>query len=719
MKQIFQNFRNGRIELLEIPSPVAQPGFVLVKNRFSLLSLGTERAGLAMAKKSLLAKAASRPDLAKQVLAKLKSEGLFSAYRKTNQRLGEAIPLGYSCAGEVIAVGPGLRGFEKGERVAGGGQGYAAHAEIVALPKNLCLKIPGKVSFEAAAFVSLGAIALQGIRRAGLSQGEKVGLIGLGLIGQLTLQMLKAYGFPVIGFDVNSEKVKRGLASGLEKGGLVGVDDLESMVNAFTGNLGLDAVIVAAASKSSQPIELAARLLREKGRVSVVGDVGLNVPRRLYYKKEIDLLISRSYGPGRYDKEYEEKGNDYPLAYVRWTEKRNMGEFLRLAAEGLVQPETLVTDRFPLGQAIEAYDLVSRKSGRKETLAVLFDYKQEIKSEKTLFLEKDYRPLEKDEVAVGLIGAGNFAQAVILPNLKKIGRARLMAVADLRGEKAQKMAKKFGGRYATTDYQKIIDDKEIDLVIVSTRHRLHAEIAVAALNNNKNVYLEKPLALKQEELSEIVLAAASSSGRLMVGFNRRFAPFSLKAKELFQGSSGLTMLYRINAGFLPLDHWARDPEEGGGRIIGEVCHFVDLLQFFAGSPPKKVWASAVPPAGEAAVDDNFAVAVDFENNSRAVILYTSLGPKSLAKEYIEIYGNGQAIIIDDFKKARIFNKKGTKVLRQWQQDKGHRRELEELIGAISRGKPSPIPFKELVYSTRAVFAIKRSIKEGRPVEIFE
>ena len=720
MKQVFLNFRTGEIELTEIPVPLVKKGCLLIKNYHSLLSPGTEKAIIEMAKKSLVEKAKSRPDLVKEVFDRIKTEGILSTYRKAKQKLEELLPLGYSSAGEVVAVGEGVEGFIAGDKVACGGQGYACHAEVINVPKNLCLKIPENVSLKEATFTTLGAIAIQGIRRANLTPGEKVAVIGLGLIGQLTVQILKTYNFPTIAFDINQKQVERALETGINKGGVIGKEDIENLIKDFTNGQGIDAVIITAATKGNEPVELAGKILREKGRVSVVGDVGLDIPRRLYYKKELDFLISRSYGPGRYDKEYEEKGHDYPLGYVRWTEKRNMEEFLRLINEKKVQPENLISHTFNINQAKEAYRLILENPNQKEILGVLFSYDVKKPQSDIIFFKERKGYQEKKQVKVGLIGAGNFAQSIILPNLQKIKNAVLYAVSDADGQKAEKVAKIYKGKYATTNYQKIIEDKDIDLVIIATRHNLHAKITIEALQKNKNVHVEKPLALKEEVFKKVIKTAQSSQGRLMVGFNRRFSPHILEAKKIFtNGDYPLMMLYRVNAGFFPKDHWVNDPDEGGGRILGEVCHFVDLLQFLANSHPRKIYATLIPLTGSITTEDNLTISIDFENGSRGIILYTSLGNKGLPKEYIEIYGSGKVMSINDFKKASIITKRGKKILRRFSQDKGYGNEFKNFIEAIKQGEKSPIPLEELFYSTQATFSIVKSIKEKRAVDIWD
>ena len=716
MKQVLQNFKTGKLELAEIPIPTVKSGFILVKNYYSLISPGTERAVIELAKKNLIEKAKSRPDQVKQVINKIKTDGIITTFQRVMKKLDEPLALGYSSAGEVIEIGENVEGFEIGDQVACAGGGYACHAEVIAVPKNLCVKIPKNVSHKEASFTTLGAIAMQGIRRANLTPGEKVAVIGLGLVGQLTCQILKAYKFPVLGFDINPNQVKRAIIErDIDAGDTP--DKAENLVKSFTEGMGVDAVIITAATKNNEPIELAGKILRNRGRISAVGDIKMDIPRRIYYKKELDLKISRSYGPGRYDKNYEEKGQDYPFEYVRWTEKRNMEEFLRLVNEKLIQPKKLITHIFRIEQAKEAYELILNNLRKEEIISVLFLYNPEKKQKNTIFFKEKEAYKPKNQVNIGIIGIGNFAQNIALPILKKIKGAYLYAAADTKGISAQKVIKQFKGNYATTDWRKITEDKNIDLVIITTRHNLHAPITIEALKNNKNVHVEKPLCLNREELKNIIETTQKSEGRLMVGFNRRFAPLTLKVKEVFKNVAPLTILCRINAGFIPRDSWVHDSIEGGGRIIGEACHFIDLCQFLANSCPERVYASLIPTEKNIQTEDNIAITIDFKNGSRGVILYTSGGPKSLPKEYIEIIGGNKTMIIDNFKSGIIYSSKGKKRTREFNQDKGHLNEFKSLIKTIQQGKLSPIPLKEIVLSMQTTFNTIKSAKEKSVIDI--
>jgi predicted dehydrogenase/threonine dehydrogenase-like Zn-dependent dehydrogenase len=718
MKQIFQQIKSGTVQLSDIPSPIVEPGKVLVRNYFSAISPGTERASIELGKKSLLSKAKSRPDLVREVLHKVKSEGIISAYNKVSQKLDDFVALGYSSAGVVIGVGEGVEGFLVGDEVACAGQNYASHAEVVNVPKNLCSKLPKGVSLKEASFVALGSVALWGIRRTGLTQGEKVAVIGLGLLGQMTVKMLKAYGFPVIGLDIDAKKVSLALAEGMDKGGVINQDDIQKLVDEFTHGLGVDAVIVTAASKDNGPIELAGEITRDRGRVCAVGDFNLEIPRRTYFKKEIDFFISRSYGPGRYDVSYEEKGQDYPLGYVRWTEKRNMEEFLRLLQEKKLEITSLVTQEFSIEEASHAYEFLMDNQRKEQVLGMVFSYTVDKRQEDIIWEKKERSSRKQGSINLGLIGLGNFTQGVLLPIIQKIQNTNIYCVADVDGMKTSKVISKYGGDYATTDYHKVIKDNNVDVIIAAPRHDVHAKMVVEALEHNKNVYVEKPLALNEKELEEVMTSAKTSSGRLMVGFNRRFSSLVKAAKDFFKGEDfPLLMNYRVNAGKIPADHWVHDAKQGGGRIIGEVCHFVDTLQYICGARPIKVYATMVPQSGQIKTLDNVIVVIDFENGSRGTILYNSLGNNSVLKEWIEVFGADKAVQIDDFKSAHMFHKQSRKTMKKFSQDKGHSQEMAAFLNSVLLGQASPISLDEIFSSTKTSFAILESLKQGKPIDI--
>jgi len=719
MKQLLQNFKTGKLLLEETPIPALREGGVLVNNHYSLVSAGTEKAVIEFAQRSLAGKAKKRPDLVKEVLNKIKTDGILSTYKTIMHRLDTPLPLGNSCAGEVIGVGKIADGFNKGDLVACGGGSYASHAEVVSVPKNLCVKIPENVSTKEASFVTLGAIAVQGLRVANLTPGEKVAVIGLGLIGQLTVQILYAYGFPVLGLDISDKQVKKALALGLENGAVIGKDDIDKCINFFTNGIGVDAVIITAASKSSEPIEIAGKICRDKGKISVVGDVNMNIPRNVYYEKELDLSVSRSYGPGRYDPSYEEKGIDYPIGYARWTEKRNMEEFLRLISIGRVDVKPMISHIFKIEEALKAYRLILENPDKEEFTGVLLEYNPTKEHKKAIFLDTAKKEkIQKNILNVGLIGAGNFATNIILPNLKKIKYINITATADAQGERAKNTAKKYRCKFITSNYMDILNDEKTDLVIIATRHNLHSKIACEALKKDKNVHLEKPMALNINQLKNVINAERNSKGMLMIGFNRRFAQHIIEAKKyLTKINTPMMMYYRINAGYIPKESWVHDSEEGGGRIIGEVCHFIDTLQFLANSPPEKVYASKISAQKPVIENDNIEIIIDFANGSRGSILYTSLGSKGAPKEYLEIFADENVLIIDNFKSGRFFIKKKSKKLRRFIQDKGHYKEFETFARAILNGDSSPISMKEQILATLTTFKVLESLEKKEPIEI--
>jgi len=723
MKQLIQNYKTGELRVEEVPLPALKPGGVLVRNVFSLISTGTEKAKIELARKNLLAKAKEKPEQARQVLETLKKEGIINTYRKVMTKLEAPSPLGYSSAGIVMEVGREVDEFKVGQRVACAGAGYAVHAEVVFVPTNLCVKIPDGVGFDYAAFTTLGAIAMQGVRQAQLTLGENIVIIGLGAVGQLTIQMVKAAGCKVMGIDIDSWKVELAKKLGIDEGMVRDRDDILKEIRAFSGGRGIDAVIITAGTSSSDPVKLAGNILRDKGRVVVVGAVKVDIPRKDYYEKELSLSFSRSYGPGRYDPIYEEKGIDYPIGYVRWTEKRNMEEFLRLVSKRKVNLEPLITHRFKIEDALQAYEIITGKK-KEKFLGILLKYEEDKEQRSKISLKavdsskvKSYPSLKR--VNLGIIGAGNFAQNFLLPNLKKISSARFKGVATATGINARHVAKKFGFEYATTKAEDIINDPEVDAVIIATRHNLHSELAVKALEENKAVFVEKPLALCEEEVKNVIKAWEKSQGRLMVGFNRRFAPLVKKAKEFYQERRGpLAIIYRINAGYIPKNHWIQDLKEGGGRIIGEVCHFVDLLEYFVKVKPIKIYAQSILDDREDITNnDTINISLKFEDGSIGSLNYLACGDSSFPKERIEIFGEDSVGVIDDFKNATFTRKGKTKKIKRINQDKGHREELEAFVEAVKNSKEMPIKFEEIVTTTLVTFKILESLEKGVPIEI--
>jgi predicted dehydrogenase/threonine dehydrogenase-like Zn-dependent dehydrogenase len=725
MKQLVQDFETGAIKLIEAPSPALAKRHLLIQSLFSVVSAGTERATVSVGQQSLLGKARSRPDLVKKVLETVQREGIASTIQKVRARLQEYRALGYSSAGVVLEAGPETEGFSPGDVVACGGAG-ACHAEVVSVPQNLCAKVPEGVRAEHAAFTTLGAIALQGLRQAEAKLGETVAIIGLGLIGQLTVQIAKAAGCRVIGIDLRSQSVEKAKELGADLARLRD-ENVEAAIADFTQGYGVDAVLLTAATKSNDPVELAAAIARDRARIVVVGDVGLEVPRSIFYEKELELRLSRSYGPGRYDPIYEEKGIDYPIGYVRWTEKRNMEAFLQLLAESKINLEKIITHRFPIEHAPEAYELLL--GTRQEFyLGILIEYPAALQEQakllsslpKRVWVKKEHELQAKaNQVRLGVIGAGNFAQVHLLPHLKAHPKAVLRGVATATSAHARKVADKFGFAYCTGDYQEILNDPEIDAVIIATRHNLHAPLVIEALRAGKAVFVEKPLALNEEELQEVIKAYTSASNpRLMVGFNRRFAPLIQQIQDLWGPKRGPWIVhYRLNAGSLPQDHWLHDPEEGGGRIIGEACHFIDLLQFLVGAAPSRVYAEQGLSFGDVPAEDNVMITLKFADGSLGTVSYFAVGDARFPKERIEIFGEGKAAVIDDFRGGFFSYQGHQKKLRAWGQDKGHKNEMEIFVDSILNGKPFPMPFEQIVLSMMTTFKAVESLRTGRPIEV--
>jgi polar amino acid transport system substrate-binding protein len=688
MKQLVQDFKTGDIKLVDVPPPVVAPGCVLVRNAFSLVSAGTEKATVAMAQASLVGKARLRPDLAKQVLGTLKREGIGATLRKVQSRLDQWKQLGYSSAGTILEVGEGVTGFAVGDRVACAGQDYASHAEVVLIPQNLCTKLPEGVTFEHAAYSTLGAIALQGVRQADARVGEAVAVIGLGLVGQLTVQILKAAGCVVFGVDVSEAACELAKTCGCDAVAVRPRDDVERIAAKLSNDFGVDAVIITASAPTNDPVDLAGRICRERGCVVMVGVTGMEVPRDIYYRKELDFRLSRSYGPGRYDPLYEEQGVDYPIGYVRWTEGRNMEAFAQLLAAKRIDVAALTTHTFPVDDGPKAYELITGKTGER-VVGVLIQYSPTVERP-TVTIPKATSTASAKAVVLGVIGAGNYAQGVLLPLFKASADVTSRTVCTATGVKAQKVKEKFGFETCATDWHEVIADTAINTVLVATRHDLHAPIVCEALRAGKTVFVEKPLCLRGEQLDEIVkVINQTGNTRLLVGFNRRFAPFAAEARKL---SGPLVMRYRISVTPLPREHWVNNPDIGGGRILGEVCHFVDFLQFVSQSRPVSVFAQGFGA-------DNVQVALRFADGSVGAVDYFDVADAALQKEYFEVFGGGQHLVVTDFR------------------DKGQAEEVRKFIAAVKTGGPMPMGLEEIVNSTRATLAVLRSMQSGQAVEL--
>jgi len=723
MKQVVQNISKGRTEIVEIPVPKPPPGAVLVRTAASVVSVGTERMVVEFAARSLLGKARSRPDLVRQVLQKARREGVLSAVDAAFKRLSRPMALGYSSAGVVVEAGEGVGEFHPGDRVACAGGGHAVHAEFASVPVNLLAPVPDSVSLEDAAFATLGAVALHGFRLSEAVLGETVGVIGLGVLGLLTAQIAHASGCRVLGVDLDPARVKLARRLGVEAA--VVREDAAGAARTFSASRGLDAVIVCADTASSDPLALAGEIARDRGRVIAVGATGMTIPRKPYYEKEIDFRVSRSYGPGRYDLLYEEAGVDYPIGYVRWTEQRNLEAFLGLLAAGKIKMAPIITHRFAVEDAPKAYALISGKAKKKESfLGVLLTYSEDAALETVVPLRSVQAPEISSENAVrlGVLGAGSFATLVALPAVARIRKVEKVSVVSAGGLSAKLAARDFGFERASTDPADVLKDPRINAVGIFTRHHLHAGLTAAALRNGKHVFCEKPLALREEELAEVEWAwkqAAEVSPRiLMVGFNRRFAPLMAPIQRMIaEAGEAPVMTIRVNAGPLPRDHWTQDPVQGGGRILGEACHFVDLLTFLAGALPVRIFASGAPAFGVDS-EDNLAATFEFESGAVGSLVYTSAGDRAFSKERVEVFCGERVAVLDDFRTLEIWRggarKRWNSVLRQ---DKGHRAVWDAFIRTIVEGKPAPIPADELFAVTRATFGLLEAVRGKAVVEL--
>jgi predicted dehydrogenase len=689
----------------------------------SLISPGTERAALDFGEGNLLQKIRRRPDLARQVIDKARRDGVLEAVRTAAARLQRPVPLGYACAGRVMAVGDLAGEFAVGDRVACGGAGYATHAEMNYVPRNLVVPIPRPLagewlSYEEACFATLGAVALHGVRLGGPGIGERVAVIGLGLIGQLTQQILRANGCVVVGVDTDESRCALALDLGIDDAARP--DRAVERVRALTRGLGVDRVFLTASSSDSRPLELAGDIARDRATIVAVGATGLEVPRRSFYEKELSVVVSRSYGPGRYDPNFEERGEDYPIGYVRWTERENLRAFLELVASRRVVVGPLITHRVPIEEADRAYGLLKDGSA----LGIVLEYAQLSEGETRgralprIELRREGAPLE-DTVGVSVVGAGTFAQDVLLPALKKVSRVERRGIVTASGITSRAAGTRFGFVFCASDLGEIWSDARTRAVIIVTRNHLHARFAAEAMTAGKAVFVEKPLAISEAQLEELLLAyrRAEASGQrplLMVGFNRRFAPLVGEVRRFFEKvKTPVSVHYRVNAGRLPARSWVADPRESGGRIVSEMCHFVDLASFLAASPPVSVFARRM--GGE----EDVHASLTFENGAIASIGYYCGGDRSFSKERLEVFGGGAVAVVDDFRRGWLISGGRHRRLGGWwaRQRKGHREELQAFIDAVTMDRPSPVSFDEVVTSTRATFAIVDSLKREEPIAV--
>jgi predicted dehydrogenase/threonine dehydrogenase-like Zn-dependent dehydrogenase len=729
MKQVLQHARTGEITVEEVPGPQLLPGCALVRIAASVVSAGTERASAEFARKSLLQKARSRPDLVREVISKVQRDGIFPTLQAVRSRLDQPQSCGYSSAGTIVAVGDGVTDLRPGDRVACAGAGFAVHAEIACVPRLLVAPIPSgdsstdrDISFSEAAFTTLGAVALHGIRTAEVKLGDRVAVIGLGLIGQLTVQLLKAAGCRVFGMDIDASRAEFARSLGADAVA-TSAASFRDLCLEISGGAGADSVLITAETSSSDPVNLAGAIARDRAIVVAIGTVGLDVERKAYYEKELDFRISRSYGPGRYDAAYEQKGRDYPIGYVRWTETRNMEAFLRLLADGDIDVASLITHRFPISEARKAYDIISGNS-REPFVGVVLEYPADGSSDdsETLTLIKGAptpgQPV--GAVSVGVLGAGLFAANTLIPALKAARNTTLVGVCAANGSHARHAARKFGFPICTTNDAELVGRPDINTIVIATRHHLHASQVLASLAAGKHVFCEKPLCLSEEELLSIGAAYFQSTNRslLTVGFNRRFAPMIVRMKSFLASiSEPLAMHYRINAGYLAPDHWLNDREQGGGRILGEVCHFIDLLMFLAGSPIVEIEGRSISSNGRYA-GGNVLASLGFANGSEATISYLANGDRAFSKERLEMFGGGAVAVLDDFRRLELARSGRKQIVRsRWHQDKGHRAEWAAFVESLQQGSEAPIRFDEIVCSTLATLRLHESVATGKRLAV--
>ncbi len=724
MKQLIQNYKSGEMTVCDTPAPQLSRGGVLVRTAYSLISAGTERSMVEMARKSLFEKARSRPDLVKKALDKARTEGLASAYKKAMLRLATDTPLGYSSAGTIISVGDGVQGLQVGARVACGGIGYASHSEIVFVPKNLCVPVPDGVDFREAAFATVGAIALQGVRSSNCNIGEVVVVIGLGLVGLLTVQILKANGCLVVGIDPDKRRCQMACDLGADVAGDDWREQMDECLR-LSGGFGADAVVITAATSSSEPLEHAGELARDRARIVVVGQVGMEVPRKLYYEKELSLLMSRSYGPGRYDRSYEEKGVDYPVGYVRWTEQRNMAAVLNLIAAKKLDVAPLTTHQYSLDRALEAYDMILGR--REQYLGVLLTYDQSSTEEistiqltKSSGVRESSSKLTGSKLGVSVIGAGNFSTGVILPALSSQERVSLRCICSQRGLSARGAGSRWKFEVCASDPDAALSDESTDCIVIGTRPDSHAQLVCAALEAGKHVFVEKPLAVSREQLGRIYRVASQHPSQiLMVGFNRRFAPFVLDAKKLLAERKGPIMAtYRVNAGQLPAGDWQHDQEQGAGRIIGECGHFIDTLCYLSGSLPSKVFALSISGGRPDGCEfENAALNIQFVDGSVGVVMYTTHGNAAFSKERLELFSDGLVAVIDDFRRLEIISKDIRKRRKDWlSQDKGHAAEIKAFLDGV-RSRTAPVPLEHYILTTLCTIKAVESLNSRQPQDV--
>lgn len=716
MKQLLQSMKTGQTVIEEVPIPSIKPGYALVHTAASLISAGTERMLVEFGQKNLLQKARSRPDLAKQVIDKTQREGVFAALGAAYSRLDQPMTLGYSSAGTIIEVGAGLKGFKPGDRVACAGGGFAVHAEYTLVPQNLLAHVPDHVDLESAAFTTLGAIAMHGFRLAQPQVGERVAVIGLGLLGLLTCGIARAAGCDIAGVDVSPARVQLAESLGytaIQRG------DAEAFFAEKSAGMGWDIVLICADTPSSDPVELAGRVARDRGRVIAIGAFGLNMPRKPYYDKELTFMVSRSYGPGRYDPLYEEQGHDYPAGYIRWTEGRNLQAFLDLQGKKLLDVHPLISHRFDISEAVRAYDLITGKLG-EPFLGVVLTYpasQPDLSTLRTISLPSPL-PFDKSLPGLGVLGAGAYANSTFLPAMKKVGGITPIGIASSTGLNARYAGGKYGFQYSTSEEDRLFNDENIDILTILTRHNQHSQQVVHALQLGKHVFCEKPLSIDANGVDAVINQLNQpNQPLLMVGFNRRFAPLAIAMQRFFNKTDEPRMIhYTVNAGAIPLNHWTHDPNIGGGRIIGEGCHFMDFMTWLAGSLPVSVSTTALPD-GKTYREDNVSIIITYANGSVGVLHYLANGDKAYPKERCEIFCAGRVAVLDDFRRMdMIYNNQKETLRSRLHQDKGHRVAWQAFLIGVKSGVP-PIPYDQIRAVSLASIAAVESLHSSEKQSI--
>lgn len=718
MKQVLQNFKTGALEVHDIPVPLLKPNGVLVRTHYSLISSGTEGGTVRLAKMNLLDKARSRPDLVKKVLNVVRSDGVMTAIEAVVNNLDAPVPLGYSAAGEVVEVGAGITDLKVGDKVACFGSFVANHAEYNFIPRNLCVRIPDDMDLRLAAFCMLGAIAMGGVRRAQVELGSTVLVIGLGLIGQIAVQLLKAAGCHVFGIDLDPSKLDLARQSGATEAMLRSEPNLEEAIKAFSDGLGVDATIITAAAPSADPIELAGRVTRQRGRVVALGRVPYELPRDEYLFKELEFVTTLAFGPGVNDPNYEQKGVDYPAAFVRWSGNRNVKSFIKLIADCRLNLQPLITHEFGIDESEGAFALLTGEN-KQPSVAILLRYDTKQPFQRPKIPLRGANRVAKDRPGVGVIGAGSHAVSFLFEAIKA-QNADLRGIVSAGGVKSQWYGDKYEFAYAASDPQELFNDSAIDAVFILSRHDSHGPLTAQALAAGKNVFVEKPLCLSSQELDAIVAAQSQTGKQVMVGYNRRFAPLGVQLQQRFaHHAQPLAVSYRFNAGFRPANHWLHDSDSGGGLILGEAVHFIDFIQFLVNASPRRVFTQSIHTASGDVLDaDSVMVNIQYADGSIGSVSYLSNGDKSLGRERIEVFGDNALAVLEDWR-SLVISKDGKrqKITGGLKQDKGFNPEVETFLTAVRKGQALPVSFEDVVLGMRTALAALESLRTGLPVEV--